>query len=286
MKFINIAEQQLRTDISSEQILLTYQDFFEEYFSIFEERSQFQEDINSILSRIGKQQTIANTEKLREHLSNLVPFTSSIADDIVSPDIIFFIGLGSWDGHGIILNGRPFTFFDMTRMNIWMANPSFRLKAHLVHEVLHAIHYYHSQEFYPENYESVGDYYIKKMMAEGVATYLASCVTKVSLDEALWLGLLDKPSVKKWVKKCEESKKSIWYSIKKVIRNNREDEHLLEKLFSVPGITSDMLIEGRLGYYYGAQIAKRAAKDLGELKILYLDPTKFKKYLKFYFEED
>ena len=266
MKFINIAEEQLKTKRKQEKVLLAHQDFFEEYFAIFEDKTQFQKNINCILNKINYQQTMENINILKERLSNLIYLITSNFNNIVFPDIIFFIGPGNCDGHGILIKGKPFTFFDMSRMNSWMSNSSFALEIHLLHEVFHAIHYYYSSEFYPRNYNSVEEQYIKRMIAEGLATYLSKSITKSSLAKSLWLDLLDEKFVKKWMKRCENSRKLIWHSIKKSISSNREDESLLNTLFSVPRAKSNLLI-ARLGYYFGVKIVERAVQDLSLIHI-------------------
>jgi hypothetical protein len=84
MKFINIAEEQM---MSATKALQKYRDFFNEYF-LFEERKEFEEDIQNIIENTDFNITRSNIALLTEKLQSLadcsMPFTISIHPHFIS----------------------------------------------------------------------------------------------------------------------------------------------------------------------------------------------------------
>ncbi|BAL81429.1 hypothetical protein [Caldisericum exile] len=282
MKFINIAEEQLSNGI--EKAFKNHEDFFKEYFSTLEDKKQFHENIEVILRDTNIDLTKINIGLLTKRLSSLMRLLKRSVKKIVIPDVIFFVGLNNFDGHGLILNGKPYIFLNMTRMNEMLENKSFIIDLHLLHETFHAIHYYHSPSFYLRNYKSTEHHYLKRMLAEGVATYLSKDFKKASFDSALWLGLIDREHFTEWVKNCTVMKRSMWELIKNAIASNNFDVSLINTLFAVPGARQEDLVKGRFGYYYGTEIVRKVAEKEG-LRILFLEYEEFRNYVEPYFKE-
>ncbi len=283
MNFVNVAEEQMNEN--AEKAFKDHEDFFNEYLSTLESREQFEMNINSILENNDPDLTRANIDLLTTRLSLLPFLINRIKEDLVIPDIIFLIGLNNFDGHGLIINRKPYIFLNMTRMNEMLKNKSFTIDVHLLHEMFHAIHYFYSPSFYIKSYSSIEHQYLKRMIAEGVATYFSKCAGEARFEEALWLGLIGKKHFDEWLENCNEKKGSIWNSIRKAISTSNFDVSLNNTLFAIPGLRSEDLIKGRLGYYYGTEIVKKASKEGEITKILSLDFDKFKKYAEQYFIE-
>ncbi len=280
---INIAEEQLRN--GGERTLKNHEDFFNEYFSTLENREEFQKNIQNILKTTDAELTKSNISLLSKKLSLLIPLIKDIEEKLIIPDFIFFIGLNNFDGHGLLIHGKPYTFFNMTPLNKRLENKSFVVNAQLLHEIFHAIHYFYSQSFYIKNYASVEHRYLKRIIAEGIATYftLIASGKKPNLKDSFWFGLIDNKHFKKWIENCELKKASIGKTIEKATANNNFDTTLDNILFSVPGMTQEELIQGRFGYYYGLEIVKKAVKREGS-KVLYLSYEEFTDYIWQYFK--
>jgi len=280
MKFINIAEEQMT---SATKALQRYRDFFNEYF-LFEERKEFEEEIQNIIENTDFNITRSNIALLTEKLQSLADLIEK-EEKVIIPDIVFLIGLGHIDAQGLIINGKPYTYFNMTQMNEVLTIKSFTLDIPLLHEMFHAIHYFYSPSFYIRSYRSVEHQYLKTMIAEGVAVYFSKEIKKANFEDALWSGLIDNKHYKKWYKNCRTNKYAIWEFMKNTIENNKFDTSLDDILFSFLGTTPEEIVEGRLGYYYGLEIVEKAVKRVGKDKILSLDYDTFKNYAEEYFNE-
>jgi hypothetical protein len=282
VKFINIAEEQINK--GAEMALKNHKDFFNEYFLTLEKEEQFRVKIQNVIENTNAELTRINIALLMKRVSLSLPFIMQVDKDIIIPNLVFFIGLDNFDGHGLIIKGEPYTFLNMTRINNLLENKLFTADVHLLHEIFHAIHYFYSPSFYIKSYTSIEHKYLKKMIAEGIATYFAKETIGASPENSLWFGLLGDKHFKEWVRKCRMKRVSIWKSIKNSIANNDLDTSLINTLFSVPGMKQEDLAKGRLGYYYGLKIVEIAARKEGT-KILHLTYEKFKDYAKQYFEE-
>jgi len=280
MKFINIAEEQM---MSATKALQKHRDFFNEYF-LFEERKEFEEDIQNIIENTDFNLTRSNIALLTERLQSLADLIEK-EEKVIIPDIFFLIGLEHIDAQGLIINGKPYTFFNMTQMNEALTIKPFTLDIPLLHEIFHAIHYFYSPSFYIRSYRSIEHQYLKTMIAEGVAVYFSKEIKKANFEDALWSGLIDNKHYKKWYKNCRTNKHAIWEFMKNTIENNKLDTSLDDILFSIPGMTQEDLVEGRLGYYYGLEIVEKAVNRVGKDKILSLDYDTFKNYAEEYFKE-
>lgn len=283
LEIIDIAKGQFGN--GTKKVLEKYGDFFEEYFSTLEDREIFLRNIDSVLEKTDKELTEKNISFLSEKLREIFPLIERFINNAPVPGAIFFVGLNNFDGHGLIINGKPFAFFNMTRMNEMLKNKNFEVNIHLLHELFHALHYFFSPDFYMKNYKNIEHKYFKRMIAEGVATYFSMVSSKSDFGKAAWFGLLEEEQVKKWIEVCKSKKKEIQELLENSIRENRFDSSLESILFYVPGFSTEDLTKGRLGYYYGAKIVETAARKEGEQNILSLPYAKFRDYAAEYFEE-
>ncbi len=291
--FIDIAEEQIKHGAGA--ALKTYSNFFNEYFSTLESREQFLKNIQSVLETTDAETTNANIRLLSEKLSLLIPSIESAvskstynksAGKMIIPDFIFFIGLNNFDGHGLIIRGKPYAFFNMTPINKRLEDKSFVIESQLLHETFHAIHYFYSPSFYIKNYASIEHRYLKRMIAEGIATYftLIAGGKKRNLKDAFWFGLVDDEHFAKWVENCKLKKPFVYEMLKKTVAGDSFDTALDELLFYVPGAKQEELILGRFGYYYGFEIVKRVAETKGT-EVLYLPYEGFTECIWRYFEK-
>ncbi len=288
--FINIAREQIRLGV--EAALKNHSDFFNEYFSTLENREEFLKGIPDILKTTDADLTNTNISLLSKKLSLLIPSIESAggtsADKkLIIPDFVFFIGLNNFDGHGLIIRGKPYAFFNMTPINRRLEDKSFMVESQLLHETFHAIHYFYSPSFYIKNYTSIEHRYLKRMIAEGIASYftLVAGGKKQNLKDAFWFGLVDEEHFKKWVENCKFKKSFVYETLKKVITGNGFAPTLDALLFYVPGAKQEELILGRFGYYYGFEVVRRVAEKEGT-KVLYTPYEEFTEHIWHYFESN
>ena len=282
MKFIDFASSQIKENRAMPEDS-GFKDFISEYISLCDREEGFTERLNKAFVLADKEKTIRDIEKLKEKFGILEDRICAFLEGPVVPEVIFFIGNPGWDGHGIIIQGKPYVFFNMTILSgHHMVLPDFSIDIHILHELFHGIHYHLSPEFYQGNYHTSEDRYFKKMLAEGIATYLSGKLTGGSEKEALTFGCLSEEDFRKFIRDCETLKKDFWLSMQDACDRNREDKELSDRLFCIPDMKPDALARGRYGYYYGLKIAEKIAEETGDRGLLTVKDIKG--YIKEYFE--
>jgi len=237
------------------------------------------------LKKLNKAEILRQIDDLKKMSLKVLPVLKRKVGFEFSPDLVFLVGNGYFDGHGILVKDKAWVFFDMLKMNIWLKKEGFAVKTHFAHETLHAIHYYYSPEFYIGNYVTVKDRYLKRMIAEGMGTYISGKAMNTGENIALWLGFFNKEEVEIWRKNCINIKRKIWHEILQSIEANQFSQDLDIRLFSAYDITKEALLKGRVGYYFGMNIVKLAGFEVGISKLVHLDFSDFESIIKHYFED-
>ncbi|WP_085829267.1 hypothetical protein [Clostridium massiliodielmoense] len=169
---VNLAIQQLQTkDIEN---FLKNNLFFKEYIEVFNRKESFKDNIISV----DKGQINYISDKLIKEFNKIsnVFCKKGLENNI---GLIIFIGDGSIDGHGIIIDNNTYVFIDLSAI---IPNISkYNLSTFMVHETIHALHYDLNKEFYPKNYLSVEDRFFKKLISEGIATEFSMSVFHISM---------------------------------------------------------------------------------------------------------
>ena len=258
-----------------------FDDFLDEYRRVFVPETDL---VNKLTEAVAEADPLITRQNVETLTGNIIKVGKMLKDffpiDEV-PDTIFFIGPGNWDGHGIMVKGKAYTFFDMTLLNRIMKNPGFKKEVHNLHEMIHALHYSLNRNFYPGNYDSVKDEFFNKMWAEGIASYLSMKITGAKLSEALCFGFLENEEFYEWIEKCEELKGGFHKSIMDSIRKDSIDKKAYNRLFFMCGET---ISQGRFGYYYGFEAVKRIAGESGDESLLFKKPDEVAKCIEIYFE--
>ena len=277
MELINIALDQIKKKSTPEQIFDRY-DFFKEYFKVFNHNDKFTEDTIQSLKEMNINDILDTSHVLEEKVQEKIEKITKDIELEVLPGMITFIGDESFDGHGIILNGKPYVFFDLTAVT--RRKDKYNLDMYVTHELIHSIHYGSQVSFYPGKYKNIKDKYLKRLIAEGLATFLANYYNNYNIEDSYWLGFLDSDKVREWIINCENNKNKIGDKLKVQINRNEFDENLYLQLFALPG--SDYA-NGRCGYYYGSQIVEEAFQDKTVKELLGMKFYKFEKYIELYF---
>jgi len=285
MKFINFAEEQIKKEKAILKENSFFNDFVSEFIALTEYSRDFEKGVKDSFEVIDKEETFRNMDKLIIAFQEIESLIFHFFGKIEIPEVILFLGPYAWDGHGIIIKEKSYMFLNMRMMNFHLSIPTFAIKTHLLHELLHAIHYDIIPEFYPGNYKTPEEIYFKKMYAEGMASYLSGKIAGTGYKESLTFGHIDENLCQKWIKDCNELKKSFWNSIDEAFTNNQNNEELWYRLFSIPDTKPDALARGRYGYYYGTKISEKIAEKFGETVLLNLKIQDINIHIREYFED-
>lgn len=193
--------------------------------------------------------------------------------------IIFMLGDSTVDSHGIIINNKSYIVIDMS--SYIRGYDNYNPISFLVHELLHAIHYSLTPEMYFRNHKSESESVLKRMITEGIATYLTSHYTEETDEDVYWLGYLDHEGINQWKSRCDQMREEASIRIKNLLDKGIWKEDYQYEFYSV--IDPDNLWRGRLAYFYGSEIARLYCKDNGAEKLLHEKYDGLLPYLKAYF---
>lgn len=273
---VNLAIQQLQTEDIDD--ILKNNLFFKEYIEVFNRKESFIDSMMKNIISADKGQIDYISDKLIEEFKKISKmFCKKGLENNIG--LIIFIGDGSIDGHGIIIDNNPYVFIDLSAI---IPNISkYNLSTFMVHETIHALHYDLNKEFYPKNYLSVEDRFFKKLISEGIATEFSMSVFHISMESSYWLGLLEHEDVEKWIFNCEKMKLNVGKKLSKTIINDKFNYDIYCKLFTILKLKE--LTSYRMGYYYGSEIIKTIQQERSNIEMLTLDFDQVKKYIYEYF---
>lgn len=277
-KIMNLAIKQMNSNNIKE--IFNQESFFQEYFKVFCDNKPFDE---KIIKSIQHDLDINTIIDLSNQLINIFENKSSILSRIEIKNeigLILFIEYGNIDGHCIILDNSSYAFVDLNAI-ILRSNKKFNLDAFLSHEIIHAVHYDLNKEFYPKNYNSIEDKYLKTLIAEGFATYMSMYLLGIPENLGYWLGFLESDEVSEWISNCKKIKTDIGVSLKKLIINKEFDIYIYNRLFC---IKSENFTFYRVGYYYGYEIIRSICCENNISKTLGLKFIDINKFINNYFK--
>lgn len=275
MEFINLAKSQMDSD---EQVYLQHP-FFREYLSEFNSNDNFQKNVKEMLVNYTPNEVEEVITFLETATSKALDNINNVLQTDYDIGVVVFLGDCSYDSHGILIDGKPYVFFDLfaiiPRMDIY------NFEIFLTHELIHSIHYHVNPAFYRKNFNSVEENFLKLIFAEGIATQLSGVLNNNVNDQIFWFGFLESKKLELWIKNCSLMKREIGREISEASQTDVFDHALYNRLF---GIEDFRFLENyRLGYYYGAKIVENALNDKSISEVLRLDFYEAKKCIYDYF---
>ncbi|MBR7553599.1 DUF5700 domain-containing putative Zn-dependent protease [Allobacillus sp. GCM10007491] len=276
MKVINLAEKQLITKNKE----LNEHPFFKEYFRLFNSNPCFIQDTNELMQPYSLRdvsKVISFLEPLAKDMLNRINNRLHLNIDL---DLIVFFGDSRFDGHGILIDGMPYVFFDLNavipRLDLY------NFKTIMTHEILHSIHYCLNPHFYRDNHNNVEEKYFKLLLSEGIATYISYVMLDEKIEDSYWFGFIDHEQVSEWVRNCENMKREIGYKLHNAVNEGILNTTLYHRLFGIEDFTR--LTSYRLGYYYGAEIVRRLLEESNINDVLTVDYGVARKVIYDYFD--
>ncbi len=291
----NFAHRQVEFPAKNSQLdLFTSSDFFAGYLSVFDEFVGFARSAEKLAEKAAESAALiekTESEHCEEKLTGIVrrklKELEQMTGDKLSAEIgelylIIFLGDGSYDGHGMLLGDESFVFFDLAaQLRAEESNSGgYDLEAWAAHELIHALHYGFSPEFYLANYEGPRDRILKRTYAEGLATWLSDRLLDASRSVSLWLGLLPEAEVKRWQQRCREERQRIAAELKKQFQRSELNLDLFFRLFARIGSN---YIGCRCGYYYGFEVVENLKGEKNPGRLLELEADRAGEEVRSYF---
>lgn len=179
--------------------------------------------------------------------------------DIADLDFVLFVGQDTSNGHA---------FKDNEKMVVWIPIESYisssLVRVFITHEIIHALHYVKSPDYYSENSEDMRRM-SRELITEGLATYLTAKILNVDDLTALWADYLPADKTKSWLDECERRKTELYG----YILDNYDRSGPDIKLFQAAD--PDDILKFRAGYYAGMKIVERIERDMGIEPVELLD---------------
>ena len=169
------------------------------------------------------------------------------ADEVT---VLLFLGKGTSNGHA---------FWDQERRQFvaWLAVESYstpmQVDVFALHEILHALHYARSPDFYfrsAEEMRRIG----RQVITEGLATFGTMLIGGVGELEALWADYVSPEFARRWYAQCRTREHEMLSKILAEWRTSPEDN---------PWFTmwdEDDVTRYRGGYYVGLKVMEEIAR--------------------------
>jgi len=276
LKLVNLAIKQLNNNAYNHNNDL----FFSEYFRIFNTNQNFEVDTKSLMKMYNEHDTYKAISFLKSTVQTELSKVKNYLNIDTDLHMVTFFGDCSYDGHGMLIKGKPYVFFDLNAIIPRIDFYNFNVFA--THEILHAIHYYLNPEFYQLNHRTIEEKYLKLLLSEGIATHLSHVITKENKEDAYWFGYLEPEQVLHWINNCENMKKDISHSLHETIHANEFNNLLFNRLFGIDDFTKPTSY--RLGYYYGSEIIKKFLQEKHVRDVLTLSYEQARKRIYNYFD--
>lgn len=182
--------------------------------------------------------------------------------DIADLDIVLFVGQDTSNGHA---------FRDIGEIVVWIPIESYLssslVRVFLTHEIIHALHYVKSPDYYPENTEDMRKM-SRELITEGLATYLTAKILDIDDLTALWADYLPVDKAILWFNECEKRETELF----KYILDNFDHSGSDIRLFQAAD--PDDILKFRAGYYAGMKIIEAVGRDMGIEPVELLDISK------------
>lgn len=288
MNYLELYKIQLGTDeISKEKYYLS--PIFTEYCGL----NCFLNDINRSEKKIKEsiEIYIYGIDKTKiESIENSVSLLKTTIENYEKSDhpllseykidgVIFLLGDMTIDSHGITLKDKSYMIVDLLAYD--NAKDKYNPKSFVIHEIVHPIHYKLNPEMYFRNHINLMDTTVKRILVEGLATYLTKYYTDESDADIFWLGYLDKQGVDKWIDYSDKRRVENGVALEDIVKSKKWERESQIEFFSISDPMK--LWEGRVAYYYGYKIVKKLMEAHTVNEILNLKYNDLKPYVQKYF---
>jgi len=278
MIYLELYKEQLENN--AVENILYRSDIVKEYFALncflnnFERTDERLTEIICEDIEILTEDSLLTIEKsvsiIKDNVELLIKEGNPLFTDYKIDGIVLLLGDSTVDSQGIMVNDKTYLVIDLLAYSV--AIDKYNPISFLVHDITHSIHYKLMSDMYFKNYSSQTERVLKRMVVEGLATYITKQLTDESDEDVFWLGYLDDRGVEKWKEHAYKVRGKHGNNLRDLISNNIWRDQNQFDLFSISD--PDKLWEGRLAYYYGYEIVENLSygKSLDEvLKLKYSD---------------
>jgi len=219
----------------------SYPALFGHYFKYWARRKFFSKTLT-------KTEVKRRLDLIKPRLKIIEKNICSLGFDTSHLDILLFVGQNTSNGHA---------FKDRKRFIAWIPIETYetllRVDVFITHEIVHALHYTQSPDFYFHTFSEKRST-SRQLITEGLATYLTMDIMNVNDGIALWADYLSKRELKIWLQKCQQKEREL----NKFVLKNFSLSNPKTTLFEVDDPNN--IYEDRAGYFLGLSIINQIVK--------------------------
>jgi len=236
----------------------SYPALFEHYYKYWAERK------NTVI--LADEKAVKEKSKLiRKRLDFIENNFNDSGFNIANLKIVLFVGQNTSNGHA---------FKDGDNYIVWLPIETYptlkQCDIFITHEIAHFLHYSRSPDFYFHSIKNL-QLLSRRLITEGIATYLTQQILKSTEKEALWADFLTKSEIDSWFEKCQIAEPQLY---KFVLENFNYSNPEIELFYA--NDTAD-IFRFRAGYFVGLKLIAQMVKDLklSMEELLKIPKTKF-----------
>lgn len=261
MKIIDLTEK-YKSAILEQNNLQEYEasfpELFDHYFHYWADRTKFFQALNNKEVDIRLDLIQGRLQQIEDRIRDFGLNTEQL-------QLVLFVGQNCTNGHAFKYRNEfvvwiPIEAYETTK----------QADIFVTHEIIHALHYARTSEFYfstAEEKYSVA----RQVITEGLATYLTQKIVNVDALTALWADYLTASEAEGWLHKCIDKESELFgFTAENFYSQNKA-------FFEANDITD--INTYRAGYYAGLKVIEGILRDhdLSEKSLLSLSRDEFEK---------
>jgi uncharacterized protein YjaZ len=246
----------------------SYPALFSHYFKYWARRKNFSNHLSR--TKVEKRKKL-----IIETLKEIDKLLTRTGFRVKKLDIVLFVGQGTSNGHAFRNNDKFIVWLPLE-----LYETKLQAKVFITHEIIHAIHYSHSPDFYFNNIAEKRSV-IRQVISEGLATWLTMKILNVDEGVALWADYISKTKIKIWLQKCQQKERKMY----KYVLKNFSSSNPKIGLFYANDPTD--IVNYRAGYYVGLKLIEAVANKtkLSDKSLLKIPRRKFEGIAKKWLQE-
>jgi len=243
MKISDLSCEYIEHILSSSNL----QEYETSYPTLFDHYFRYWADRKKPLIKLTEGEINTRTRLINNELKSVAAKFKAFGLNIDDLNIVLFVGQGSSNGHA---------FLDADRFVVWLPIETYDsqllARVFITHEIIHAFHYAGSPEFYFDNAEEMRSV-SRRLITEGLATYLTLKILNVDALTALWADYLPDDKADRWFNECRIRGKEIFANLLENFSTCDPDFGLF--------YASDPndILKFRAGYYAGLRLIEQIA---------------------------
>ena len=223
----------------------------ESYPALFEHYCHYWGKRVPFTAPISEAEMVRNRALLNAGLGRIEACFARAWFDIAEMPVALFVGQDVSNGHA---------FEDHGEFVVWLPIETYtsheKVDVFVTHEIIHALHYQAAPEFY---FRTRSELYClsRRLITEGIATFLTAAVLGIDDEAALWADYLDDHHRREWMAQCRNNR----VGLARFMIDRFNDSDPETDIFRTADAGDIFRFRG--GYYVGLEVIRAVAAEHG-----------------------